>query len=691
MARENVIEKHFIEESDSLIKDQKARELLKTLEYQMFSTQQRSLIEKIIDRGAQITSKFLKLNIKPEDKKKLDNILFLTGYKIKAEQLYSFAVLTLLIMIIIGIILIATFVQTLLMIGFLLMILGFVFYYLIMNWPHFEFMGKLSKSAGDLVTSVIYMVIYMRLHANLEGALSFTAENLTSYMAFDFRKMLWDIESRRFASAKDALDNYVLMWSSTNPAFVDSVFLIESSSLQKDETERNALLDQASQRIIEGTYAQMSEYAVRLREPLNTIYMIGMVLPILGMVLLPLVVSFIAIPYFPVLLFVMYDVLLPVMVYMMLYDQLRLRPAGFPAPDISVVPGVAKPGHFNIKLGKKRKEISALIPAIIVALIFAFISYLMKPYLAMSNYVGTAASVIIIIGIAISIFTYMYFGSYQQRSLIEKIYRIQDSFASVSFQIASYLAEGYPPENAVVLTEKNSVGTPIEEFMAQTATNIKRFGMSLKQALFDPNFGTLIRFPSPAIIAAMRVFLEAGEKSAKDAASAMYAISNYFSNLSKIESQIRNLLEEITTGMKFEVGGLSPVMAGIVVGLTTLISQVLGKLGLAFSSINTITSGSNSALGQYAGAAATIFSIFNLSGGAISPVVFQIVVGIYIIELSVIIGYSVATILRPGDKIMVMNEIGKTILYSSLIYALAAIGVTFFFGAMGSSILAATF
>jgi len=253
------------------------------------------------------------------------------------------------------------------------------------------------------------------------------------------------------------------------------------------------------------------------------------------------------------------------------------------------------------------------------------------------------------------------------------------------------LAEGYPPENAVVLTQKNTEGTPIEEFMRKTANNIKHFGMSLRQALFDPNFGTLVHFPSPQIIAAMKVFLEAGEKSAKDAATAMYAISNYFSNLGKIETQVKNLLEEITTGMKFEVGGLSPVMAGIVVGLTTLISQVLKKLGIAFSSLRSLTSTSGGSLGQYAGAAEMALSIFNLSGGAISPVLFQIVVGIYIIELAVIIGYSVANILRPGDRVTMMNEIGKILLYSTFIYALSAIVVTFFFGGIGASVLATTF
>ncbi|MEM0104889.1 MAG: hypothetical protein QW743_08745, partial [Candidatus Methanomethylicia archaeon] len=91
--------------------------------------------------------------------------------------------------------------------------------------------------------------------------------------------------------------------------------------------------------------------------------------------------------------------------------------------------------------------------------------------------------------------------------------------------------------------------------------------------------------------------------------------------------------------------------------------------------------------GGYAGAALAIFSIFNLSGGAILPGVFQIIVGLYIIELSLIIGYSVSTINRPGDLVGIINQMAKILFMSLFIYVIVAAGVSYFFGSLGASVL----
>ncbi|MEM3830188.1 MAG: hypothetical protein QXP36_13385 [Conexivisphaerales archaeon] len=688
MARESTLEKHYLEQSASLRSEKNAEELLKYIEYKLFSERKYSLSERIISKGAEVSSKILKLKLNKNVKDKIDNILYLTGYKISAEQLYSFASLCLVVLLISGIMAVV-FLFSLFEIGLLLILLGIIAYYLVLNWPHHQFVGMLSKSSGSLVTAVIYMIIYMRLHSNLEGALSFAADNLNGYLALDFRKMLWDIETRRYKNANEALAQYVSLWIGINQAFVDSVMLIESAASQKDEQNVQLLLDQASERIIEGTYVQMSEYAVSLREPLNTIYMIGMILPILGMVLMPLVISFIKVPFFTVVVALMYDLLLPIIVYMFLYDKLRLRPAGFPAPDISKVPEIPPPLKFRLKVGNKVYFVSSIIPALVVLAMFSFIIYKFLPLMLSNSYIGVVSSLVITFGVGISIFVALYLGSFEQDKFIEKLYSIQSSFASVAFQIASFLSEGYPAESAVLFAEKNTEGSPIEELMRTISNNIKRLGLSLKDALFDRTVGALSRFPSPQIVAAMKVFLETTERSSTFASIAMLSISKYFSNLSRVDSQVKNLLEEVTSGMKFEVGALSPIMAGIVVGLTTLITQVLGKLGLSLSSLQSISS--SGAVGSYAGAALALFSIFNLSGGGILPGVFQIIVGIYIIELSIIIGYGVSTINRPGDFVGIINEISKILIMSLFIYVVVAAGVSYFFGTLSTSVLSVAY
>ena len=196
-------------------------------------------------------------------------------------------------------------------------------------------------------------------------------------------------------------------------------------------------------------------------------------------------------------------------------------------------------------------------------------------------------------------------------------------------------------------------------------------------------------FPSPMIIASMRVFIESAEKTVRIAASAMLSISRHLSNLKRIDDEIKNLLDDVTSGMRVEVGLLSPVMAGIVVGMTTLIGSVLTSLSASISSISS-SLGSSSSLGGANSAIPLAFGLFNLSGGAIPLYVFQLVIGIYLIMLSVIIGYSISNINFPNDRIDVRDKIASMLFMSMIIYILVAFITTFAFASLGSSVLSAT-
>ena len=80
----------------------------------------------------------------------------------------------------------------------------------------------------------------------------------------------------------------------------------------------------------------------------------------------------------------------------------------------------------------------------------------------------------------------------------------------------------------------------------------------------------------------------------------------------------------------------------------------------------------------------------NLSGGAIPLYVFQMVISLYIITLSLIIGYSISMINNPNDSIDIRDKMASTLLISIILYALISVIVTFAFSAMGGSVLAAT-
>ncbi|MBE5729678.1 hypothetical protein IG206_02670 [Candidatus Parvarchaeota archaeon] len=667
--------------------DKRVREDLKSLEYKIFKTKNPSLLSRFVKFGSSTVGRFIKFSLKESDEKKLNTLLYMIGEDFDAKQLYGFSLFTLILGVFLGIILIV-FGQILA--GIALIVLGIVSMPFIQSYPKREFQVRMSKASSDLVTFILYMIISMRQTSNLETAVQFAADNLSSYLAFDLKKLLWDTASRKYKNIKEALDDYSIRWAKYNPSFADSLFLIESSVYQRDEDIRLQLLDEASNRILSGTLEDMSKYAVDLKEPLNTIYMIGMVLPVLGLVLAPMITAFVSIPDFGPLLFLMYDIGLPLMVYFLIRDKLLTRPTGFAPPDINSIPNLPGIGYFFVKFGGKKRRVSALIPAILVFIPFLMMFILLIPELSTFGPSQVYISLILSVGIGVSIYTYLKLSIFQLISAREELASIQNYLASVAFQLSSFLSQGNPPESAMFKVADTMQNTPVMSFFNVTVNNIQKLGLSLKEALFNQNVGATKFFPSNMLIVVMRIFIESAQKSVNAASSAMLYISRHLSNLKKIDNDIKNLLDDVTSGMRVEVGLLSPIMAGIVVGMTALIGSVLTSLS---SNISTIQASISASSGPASGASSMVpfaFSLFNLSGGAIPLYVFQMVISLYIITLSLIIGYSISMINNPNDSIDIRDKMASTLLISIILYALISVIVTFAFSAMGGSVLAAT-
>ena len=178
-----------------------------------------------------------------------------------------------------------------------------------------------------MVLSVFYIVTYMRHTSNLENAIDFAAEHLPPPLSLDFKKIIWNVETQRYSSIKESLDAYLETWKKYNIEFVESVHLIESSLYENSESRRLNSLEKSLTLILDETYEKMLHYAHNLQGPLTMLNMLGIVLPILGLVILPLVVSFMEqVRWYHLML--LYNIALPIGVFYMSRAVLSTRPTG---------------------------------------------------------------------------------------------------------------------------------------------------------------------------------------------------------------------------------------------------------------------------------------------------------------------------------------------------------------------------
>ena len=133
----------------------------------------------------------------------------------------------------------------------------------------------------------------MRHTSNIENAIGFAADHLAPPLSLDLKKVLWDVETEKYESVKESLDLFLQTWKKWNFEFIESFHLIESSLYEASEDRRLNSLDKSLDVIISETYEKMLHFAHNLQSPITMLHMLGIILAILGLVILPMVVSFI--------------------------------------------------------------------------------------------------------------------------------------------------------------------------------------------------------------------------------------------------------------------------------------------------------------------------------------------------------------------------------------------------------------
>ena len=229
------------------------------------------------------------------------------------------------------------------------------------------------KASNQMIICVFYTVTYMRHTSNLENAIKFASDHIEYPLSLDLKKILWNVETEKFESVRQALENYLEIWKEYAPEFVESMHMIESSLLEGEESRRLDALDKALNEILEETYEKMLHYAHNLSTPLVTLNMLGVVMPVLGLVILPLMVSMMDVPWYN--LAAIYNILIFMAVYSKGMNILTMRPSGYGDADISNNPALNKHKGIDVNLGIGKVHLSPLQVGISITTVFLILAF----------------------------------------------------------------------------------------------------------------------------------------------------------------------------------------------------------------------------------------------------------------------------------------------------------------------------
>jgi hypothetical protein len=571
------------------------------------------------------------------------------------------------------------------------------------------------KATNQMVQSIFYLVTYMRHTSNLERAIEFAADHLDQPLSLDFRKILWDVETEKYGTLRESADSYLEVWKEWDKDFVEAFHLIESSLFEGAEDRRLSLLDKSLDVILNGTYENMLHYAQSLKSPMTMLHMLGVILPILGLVILPLVVSFMGSDSNPLVMAIyislLYNITLPVSVFFLGKSILSKRPAGYGAADIGDKKGMKKLKNVNLSLGKKLvisvNPLYFSVMVLVVALLIGFspiILHTLSPEFEiedkegkfkMMDYVcppnnpacqprdkigpygigASLLSLLVTIGFGCSLGLYFALRSKNVIKVRKKTKELEDEFSSALFQLGNRLGDGIPAEIAFSKIAQIMRGTTSGDFFNLAERNMTKLGMGIEQSLFDPKVGAVVSFPSKVIESSMKVLAESIKKGPRIAAQALLSMSRYIKEIHRVEERLKDLMADIISSMKAQTKFLTPAIAGIVIGITSMISTILTKL--------------SAQLGSFASAdsASGMGDMLEIFGIGIPTFHFQVVVGIYIVQIVYILTSLSSGIENGADKLGERYALGKNLIHSTLAFCFIAGVVMLLFNLFAQNIM----
>jgi len=207
-------------------------------------------------------------------------------------------------------------------------------------------------------------------------------------------------------------------------------------------------------------------------------------------------------------------------------------------------------------------------------------------------------------------------------------------------------------------------GSKISEVFSQTGFNLTAMHTNLREAMFSHEYGSLKYVYSDRIKAIMRLFVEGIQKSQKAVSISIIRIADHLKELQAVEKKIKETLFSLTSTLRSTVAVFAPLIGGVTLAITRLITKILGGLAGKMPS----TSASDMSSGIPIGNIAESFTLEN-----IRPEFFVLVIGIYIIELVFLLVKFTNGIDEGDDKATYMYSLGKVMPTSIMVFSITVI------------------
>ncbi len=196
-----------------------------------------------------------------------------------------------------------------------------------------------------------YLIMSMKLVPNLEKAIEFSAKHGKGKVADDFNKVIWDFQNGFYSSISEGLDAMAFRWAKYSVELKEALMKIRASVMEPSESKRYSLLDKTMLDVLDSVKDKMGDYARSLNQPSVMLFYIGVLLPLLLVIILPVGSAFSNMPFAttPILVGI-YCFMIPFMAFSFAKGVIKKRPPTYEPPVITDN-FAGLPPKWSMKLG----------------------------------------------------------------------------------------------------------------------------------------------------------------------------------------------------------------------------------------------------------------------------------------------------------------------------------------------------
>ncbi len=453
------------------------------------------------------------------------------------------------------------------------------------------------ESGDDVPFFIGYLTMAMKVVPNLERAVRFAGEQLEGEMGRELKRSISEWHLRLHPGVSEGLSKFAKRWKRACPELEHSIHLIRSSVDERAGNSRARTLDRALKIVLQGARDRMRDFAASIYLPTLLIYTMGVLLPLVIVVILP-VLSTINVQVGAIHVVILYCLVLPALVYGLSNHVLHKRPVTFRSPKLAL-----RPCRF-------RSAVTSLLILVTPPSTGVILG-------APPDITALAA----LWGVVLAVVFYLYVTTVQAFRRREELVRMENDLCDALLQLGNRIGEGAPAEEAFEHVSKTMNGTELAKVFREASSNIRFGGMGLRTAFFDEDRGALREVHSGVVRSTLKMLVDVIERSTRAAGEAILQMSDHLQKLRSTEAELRRSMGEVVTSMR----SVALFFAPFVVSISARMQGVLSSKTASFGFLN--------------------FS------GVSSPV-FLLVLGIYVVILTVILVNYVVEIEFGGDGVV---------------------------------------